>query len=124
MPLVHPRGAGWSAPALVGLSQKKTYIEKAERARGSWRLQLRGGNVMHICGSTPWKQISHPLNHELTMRAIVYSCYHKRMNVPYLSEPPIYYSCNYIFKNGLTFIYPIAKPWNAEIKFPRPVIVP
>ena len=42
MPLVLPRGAGWSAPALVGLSQKETYAEKAERARGGWRLQLRG----------------------------------------------------------------------------------
>ena len=103
MPLVHPRGDGWSAPALVGLSQKWAYAEKAERARGGWRLQLR--EDMHIRGSTPWKQISHPFNHDFPMRAIMYLCYHERMNVPYLREAPIYYSCNYILKNGLTFAY-------------------
>ena len=44
--------------------------------------------------------------------------------ISYLRELPIHYSCNYIFKNGLTFVYPIAKPLNAEINFPRPVTVP
>ena len=123
MALVHPCGAGQIAAVLVGLSQKETCVEKAKRARvPGWRLQLRGD--VHICGSTPWKQISDPFNHDFSMRAITCSCYRERMNVPCRREPPIYYSCNYIIKNGLTFVYPIAKPLNAEIKFPRPVTVP
>ena len=121
MPLVNPRGAGLSAPVLVGLPQKETCIEKATRDRGAW-LQLRGD--VHIRGSTPWKQISDPFNYDFPMPAIMYSCYRERMNVPYRREPPIYYSCNHIFKNGLTFAYPIAKPLNADIKFPLSVTVP
>jgi hypothetical protein len=121
MPLVNPRGAGLSAPVLVGLPQKETCVEKATRARGAW-LQLRGD--VHIRGSTPWKQISDPFNYDFPMRAIMYSCYRERMNVPYRREPPIYYSCNYILQNGLTFAYPIAKPLNADTKFPRPLTVP
>ena len=53
MPLVNPRGAGLSAPVLVGLPQKETCVEKATRARGAW-LQLRGD--VHIRGSTPWEK--------------------------------------------------------------------
>ena len=121
MPLVSPRGAGLSALVLVGLPQKETCVEKATRARGAW-LQLRGD--VHIRGSTPWKQISEPFNYDFPMRAIMYSCYRERMNVPYRREPPIYYSCNYILQNGLTFAYPIAKLLNADTKFPRPVTVP
>ena len=108
-------GAGWIAPE--GDLRRKGNV----RARGAW-LQLRGD--VHIRGSTPWKQISDPFNHDFPMRAIMYSCYRERMNVPYRREPPIYYSCNYILQNGLTFAYPIAKLLNADTKFPRPVTVP
>ena len=94
------------------------------RRRPAPKRQRAHGVPGSSCEGTPWKQISDPFNYDFPMRAIMYSCYRERMNVPYRREPPIYYSCNYILQNGLTFAYPIAKPLNADIKFPRPVTVP
>ena len=107
-------GAGWIAPE--GDLRRKGNARPGCLAAAAWG---RAHPRQHTMG-----KISDPFNYDFPMPAIMYSCYRERMNVPYRREPPIYYSCNYILQNGLTFAYSIAKPSNADTKFPRPVTVP
>ena len=51
------------------------------------------------------------------MRSIICSCYHEWIHDSYLRGAPIYYNCNFTFKNVLTLIYRITKTLSAEINF-------
>ena len=86
-------------PAGLGEVPQKRPAPKRQRAPvvPGLCLQLRG----HAHIRAAWKQINHSFNHVLPMCAIMYSCCHECIHVPYLRGAPIYYSFNYTFKTVL-----------------------
>ena len=109
--------------AVLGeVPHKKTHAEKAAHACGAWLALAAAKARAHPC---TMETNQHSFNHDFPMRAIMYSCCHECIHVSCLRGAPMYYICNYTFKNMLPLsFYPIAKKLNTETIFPRPLIVP
>ena len=84
-------------PAALGeVPHKNTHAEKAARACGAWLALAAARARAHPC--TMGKN-QHSFNHNFATRAIMYSCCHESIHVSRLRGAPIYYICNYTFKN-------------------------
>ena len=84
-------------PAALGeVPHKNTRAEKAARACGAWLALAAARARAHPC--TMGKN-QHSFNPNFPMRTIMYSGCHECIHVSRLCGAPIYYICNYTFKN-------------------------
>ena len=86
-------------PAALGeVPHKNTHAEKAARACGAWLALAAARARAHPC---TMGNDQHSFNPNFPMRTIMYSGCHECTHVSRLCGAPIYYICNYTFKNVL-----------------------
>ena len=84
-------------PAALGeVPHKNTHAEKAARACGAWLALAAARARAHPC---TMGKVQHSFHPNFPMRTTMYSGCHECIHVSRLCRAPIYYICNYTFKN-------------------------